>query len=68
MPQLGEQPPDEDGFIEPSKPTDEVRQNPYPLPKDFEWAVVDVTNPAEVSEVFRSGPLLIPITPAERAL
>jgi glycylpeptide N-tetradecanoyltransferase len=49
VPQLGEQAPDEDGFIEPSRPVEEVRQNAYPLPKDFEWAVVDVTDPAEVS-------------------
>lgn len=25
-----------------------MRQEPYPLPKDFEWVTVDMTNPAEV--------------------
>lgn len=40
--------PEEDGYIEPSKPTEEVRQDPFPLPKDFEWSVLDITEPAQV--------------------
>jgi len=44
----GEAKPQEDGPIEPSKSLSEVRQNAYPLPKDFEWATVDVTDATEV--------------------
>jgi len=40
--------PEEDGYIEPSKPKEEVRQDPYPLPKDFEWSVLDITEFAQV--------------------
>lgn len=45
---VGEGAPQEDGAIEPSKPASEVRQTAYPLPKDFEWATVDITDDAEV--------------------
>lgn len=42
---IGEdQKPEDDGFIEPSKPREEVRQEPYPIPKDFEWCTVDITD------------------------
>ena len=37
-----------DGYIEPSKPAEEVRQEPYPLPKEFEWSTVDVTDDIQV--------------------
>ncbi|KAH9483926.1 Glycylpeptide N-tetradecanoyltransferase [Psilocybe cubensis] len=52
VPQLGEGPPTEDGFIEPSKPREEVRQEPYPLPKDFEWSTLDIKDPAQNKEVY----------------
>ncbi|PCH37827.1 N-myristoyl transferase [Wolfiporia cocos MD-104 SS10] len=52
VPQLGEEAPLEDGYIEPSKPPAEVRQDPYPLPKDFEWATVDISDPAQLREVY----------------
>lgn len=39
---------EEEGPLEPSKPREEVKQDPYPLPKDFEWATVDLTDAAEV--------------------
>ncbi|KAJ7141688.1 Myristoyl-CoA:protein N-myristoyltransferase, N-terminal domain-containing protein [Mycena crocata] len=42
VPQLGEGPPLDDGYIEPPKPREEVRQEPYPLPAEFEWCTVDV--------------------------
>lgn len=45
----GEGPPEADGYIEPSKPREEVRQEPYPLPDDFEWATLDINDPAQVS-------------------
>ncbi len=35
-----------DGYIEPSVPREQVRQEPYPLPKDFEWSVVDLNDPS----------------------
>ncbi|KAF8485618.1 N-myristoyl transferase [Gautieria morchelliformis] len=52
VPQLGEGPPLDDGYIEPSKPREEVRQDPYPLPKDFQWCVVDLNDPIQVKEVY----------------
>ncbi|KAF8965241.1 N-myristoyl transferase [Flammula alnicola] len=52
VPQLGDGPTLEDGYIEPSKPREEVRQEPYPLPKDFEWTTIDVNDPAQTKEVY----------------
>ncbi|KAF7343251.1 Glycylpeptide N-tetradecanoyltransferase [Mycena venus] len=51
VPQLGDEPPLEDGYIEPSKPREEVRQDAYPLPKDFEWTTVDIMDPTQNKEV-----------------
>lgn len=45
---LDDMAPEEDGYIEPSKPREEVRQEPFPLPKDFEWSVLDTTTPSQV--------------------
>lgn len=45
---LGDQPPAEDGYIEPTKKIEEVRQEPYPLPKDFEWSTLDLNDPKQV--------------------
>lgn len=47
----GEEAPSSDGYIEPSRPSSELRQEPYPLPKDFVWSTVDVTNDEEVSRI-----------------
>lgn len=44
----GEQSSSEDGYIEPSRPREELRQDPYPLPKEFEWTTVDINEPAQV--------------------
>jgi len=44
--------PEEDGYIEPSKPKEEVRQDPYPLPRDFEWSVLDITEFSQLKEVY----------------
>ncbi|KZT71329.1 N-myristoyl transferase [Daedalea quercina L-15889] len=52
VPQLGEESPTADGYIEPSKPSEEVRQEPYPLPKDFGWTTVDVNDPVQLREVY----------------
>jgi glycylpeptide N-tetradecanoyltransferase len=47
-PWSGDSAPEEDGCIEASKPREEVRQEPYPLPKDFEWSILDINEPAQV--------------------
>lgn len=55
---LGEENFSEDGYIEPSRPREELRQDPYPLPKEFEWTVVDINDPAQVLSS-RSAPVPI---------
>ncbi|KAI0306355.1 N-myristoyl transferase [Multifurca ochricompacta] len=52
VPHYGDSAPDEDGYIEPSKPSEEVRQDPYPLPRDFEWSILDITEPGQIKEVY----------------
>jgi len=46
---LGEGPPLDDGYIESAKPREQVRQDPYALPRDFEWTVLDINDPKQVS-------------------
>ncbi|KAH0827058.1 N-myristoyl transferase [Lanmaoa asiatica] len=48
----GDQPPTEDGYIEPTKAIEEVRQESYPLPKDFEWSTLDLNDPKQIKEVY----------------
>ncbi|EMD38921.1 hypothetical protein CERSUDRAFT_47559 [Gelatoporia subvermispora B] len=50
--QPGEGPPLGDGYIEPSEPPEEVRQDPYPLPKEFEWSTLDIDNSAQIRELY----------------
>lgn len=38
----------EDGHIEPPKTHDEIRQEPYSLPKEFEWSTIDIDDPRQV--------------------
>ncbi|KAH7340202.1 N-myristoyl transferase [Rhizoctonia solani] len=52
VPQLGDEPPTEDGPIEPSKPKEEIRQDPYPLPSGYEWSTVDIEEPTQAKEVY----------------
>jgi len=52
VPQIGESAPEEDGPIELSKPSSEVRQDPYPLPKDFEWSSVDINDEKQLRELY----------------
>ncbi|KDQ61034.1 hypothetical protein JAAARDRAFT_124146 [Jaapia argillacea MUCL 33604] len=52
VPQLGEEGPTDDGYIEASKPREEVRQDPYPLPKDFQWSTIDLNDPNQLKEVY----------------
>ena len=41
----------EEGPIKPNQPPHEVQQEPYPLPKDFEWVSMDIDEPEQVSGV-----------------
>ncbi len=40
------------GPIEPDKKPEEVRQTPYALPNGYEWTEVDVTDDAELKELY----------------
>ncbi|KAJ3020838.1 Glycylpeptide N-tetradecanoyltransferase 2 [Thoreauomyces humboldtii] len=40
------------GPIEPDKPKEEIRQEPYTLPKDFIWSLVDIDNEKETKELY----------------
>ena len=37
-----------DGYFEPAVPPEQVRQDPYPLPKDFEWSILDINDAKQV--------------------
>ncbi|KAI6127852.1 N-myristoyl transferase [Pisolithus croceorrhizus] len=52
VPQMGEEPPSEDGYIEPAKAIEDVRREPYPLPKDFEWSTLDIDDSKQTKEVY----------------
>lgn len=41
----------ESGPIEPDTPFDQIRKEPLPLPKDFEWAEINMEDEKEVSFV-----------------
>jgi hypothetical protein len=40
------------GPIEPNKPLDQVRQDPYKLPHDFEWCLIDISQPDQLKELY----------------
>ena len=40
-----------EGPIEDDRPANKIRQEPYELPKEFEWSTVDVDEPAQLVEV-----------------
>ncbi|KAI9209853.1 Myristoyl-CoA:protein N-myristoyltransferase, N-terminal domain-containing protein [Polychytrium aggregatum] len=42
----------DNGPIEADKPKDEIRAQPYNLPKDFAWCTMDIENEAEMKEVY----------------
>lgn len=48
----GEGPPEEDGYIEPPIPTEQVRQDAYPLPDAFEWSTIDIQDPVQLKELY----------------
>ena len=39
---------DKDGPIEPNTPHDQIRKEPYNLPKEFEWTTLELNNEEEV--------------------
>jgi glycylpeptide N-tetradecanoyltransferase len=41
-----------EGPIQPSKPVEELRQDPYKMPSGFEWTNVDVNDPEERKELY----------------
>ncbi|BGP13671.1 hypothetical protein JCM10213_002239 [Rhodosporidiobolus nylandii] len=41
-----------EGPLEPDTPPEQVRQEPIPLHKDFEWVTVDLSDPAQLKEVY----------------
>ncbi|KAG0198925.1 glycylpeptide N-tetradecanoyltransferase [Mortierella sp. GBA30] len=43
---------EEDGAIEADVPLDQVRATPYPLPKEFEWSLVNVEDDKEIKELY----------------
>lgn len=45
---LGEEPPIVDDHVEPPTPLEEVCKEALPLPKDFEWTTLNISDPKEV--------------------
>ncbi|KAG0233115.1 glycylpeptide N-tetradecanoyltransferase [Actinomortierella wolfii] len=43
---------EEEGAIEPDVPHDQIRKTPYPLPKEFEWSLIDVQDDKELKELY----------------
>lgn len=43
---------EENGPIEPDKKREEIRQDPYSLPKEFEWSLIDIEDEAQIKEVY----------------
>ncbi|KAI0341836.1 N-myristoyl transferase [Trametopsis cervina] len=52
VPQIGDELPESDGYIEPSKPSSEVRQEPFQLQHQFEWSDLDVADDAQLRELY----------------
>lgn len=53
VPRLDEGPPDESNEpVEPDKKPEEIRQDPYPLLKQFQWHSFDVDDQQELSDVY----------------
>ncbi|KAL9931494.1 hypothetical protein V8E36_009659 [Tilletia maclaganii] len=52
VPKPGDAPVQEEGPIEPNVAPGEVRKEPYPLPKDFEWVFIDIDNKQDLEDVF----------------
>ena len=45
----------DEGPIEPSKSQKEIKGEPDPLPKDFEWSTLDISDSAQVRTLSRAS-------------
>ncbi|KAF8623496.1 hypothetical protein AX15_006279 [Amanita polypyramis BW_CC] len=53
VPQYGDaSPTGDDGYIEPPKNHDEIRKEPFPLLKEFEWSAIDINDPKQNKELY----------------
>ncbi|KAI8590264.1 acyl-CoA N-acyltransferase [Geranomyces variabilis] len=43
---------DSNGPIEGDKAIEDIRQTPYPLPKDFQWSLIDIEDDKEAKELY----------------
>ncbi|KAI9008235.1 acyl-CoA N-acyltransferase [Gaertneriomyces semiglobifer] len=43
---------EENGPIEADKKPEEIRQEPYPIPSNFEWCLVDIEDAAQIKELY----------------
>ncbi|CAG8683138.1 1510_t:CDS:2 [Ambispora leptoticha] len=43
---------EKEGPIEPNTPHDQIRKEPYILPKEFEWSTMELNNPEELNELY----------------
>ncbi|CAG8550256.1 8886_t:CDS:2 [Funneliformis mosseae] len=43
---------EDDGPIEPNTPHDQIRKEPYVLPKEFEWTTLDLNNEPDLNELY----------------
>ncbi|RKO90564.1 acyl-CoA N-acyltransferase [Blyttiomyces helicus] len=43
---------EENGPIQPDQAREDLRQDPYPLPKEFEWSLIELGNAKECTEVY----------------
>jgi glycylpeptide N-tetradecanoyltransferase len=48
----------DDGPIELAKSLEEIRQEPDPLPKDFEWSMLDISDAVQVRTRFAASTLV----------
>ncbi|TPX62464.1 hypothetical protein SpCBS45565_g07025 [Spizellomyces sp. 'palustris'] len=44
---------EQNGPIEPDMKREELRQEPYPLPKEFEWSLIDIEDEAQIKELYQ---------------
>ena len=42
-----------EGPIEPNKPAEEIRQEPYTMPAGFEWSDLDISNAEQRMELYK---------------
>ncbi len=52
MPQIAEEVTEGNDPINPIMTVDQVKQEPYNMPAGFEWCSIDVTDPAQILEIY----------------